>query len=126
MPRYGRQTAIAPASAKRRAASGAIRVIAVAQANEEVAWADGKLSELGAPPSGGRPSRTGLGRRIASFTAKLSPMAIGPSSPATTQSSPLSELTNAITIPITSQTAPYSPILPSALPTVSAAGLWNR
>ena len=42
-------------------ASGAIRVIAVAQAKDEVAWAEGKLSELGAPPSGGRPSSTGRG-----------------------------------------------------------------
>ncbi len=48
---------------KARAAIGSTRVIAVATANEEVAWAEGKLSELGAPPSGGRPSSTGRGRR---------------------------------------------------------------
>src|SRR4051794_36618868 len=105
------------------AASGAIRVIAVAQAKEDVAWADGKLRELGAPPSGGRPSSTGRGRRTASLTAKLRPIATGPSNPARAQSSPLSGSTNAITIPIANQTAPYSPTLPRALPTVSAAGL---
>ena len=38
------------------------RIIAVATANEEGAWAEGKLSELGAPPSGGSPSSTGRGR----------------------------------------------------------------
>ena len=48
---------------KRTAASGAILVIAVAQAKEEVACAEGKLSELGAPPSGGSPSSTGRRRR---------------------------------------------------------------
>ena len=45
MPRYGRQAAIANASTKSTAASGAIRVIAVAHANDEVAWAEGKLRE---------------------------------------------------------------------------------
>jgi hypothetical protein len=54
-----RHAAIAAARTKSTAASGAIRVIAVAQANDEVAWCRGKLSELGAPPSGGSPSRTG-------------------------------------------------------------------
>src|SRR3954452_18950051 len=126
MPRYGRQAAIAAARRKRNAASGAIRVIAVAQANDEVAWAEGKLSELGAPPSGGNPSRTGRGRLTISLTTKFSPIAIGPRRPATTQSSPLSGSTKAITMPRTSQTAPYSPIRPSHLPIVSAVGLWNR
>ena len=37
-------------------------------AKEEVAWAEGKLSELGAPPSGGRPSSTGRGRLTSSLT----------------------------------------------------------
>ena len=32
---------------KASAATGSTRVIAVATANEEVAWAEGKLSELG-------------------------------------------------------------------------------
>ena len=40
---------------------------AVATAKEEVAWAEGKLSELGAPPSGGRPSSTGRGRLTSSL-----------------------------------------------------------
>ena len=75
---------------KRSAASGAIRVIAVAQAKEEVACAEGKLSELGAPPSGGRPSSTGRGRRTISLTTKLTPIATGPRMPATSQSSPRS------------------------------------
>ena len=43
-------------------------VIAVATANEEVACAEGKLSELGAPPSDGRPSSSGRGRLTRSFT----------------------------------------------------------
>src|SRR3954452_16021640 len=126
MPRYGRQAAIAAARRKRNAASGAIRVIAVAQANDEVAWAEGKLRELGAPPSGGRPSSTGRGRPTISLTAKLRPIATGPRMPATSQSSPLSGSAKASTIPITTQTAPYSPILPSHFPTVSAVGPWNR
>src|SRR3954451_10698634 len=102
--------------ATRKAAevAGSTRHIAVAQANEEGAWAEGKLSELGAPPSGGRPSSTGRGRRAAGLIAKVEPIATGPRSPATIQFSPLSESTNAITMPITSQTAPYSPSLPSA------------
>ena len=52
-----------------RAEAGSTRVIAVATAKEEVAWAEGKLSELGAPPSGGSPSSTGRGR----FTSSLIP-----------------------------------------------------
>ena len=106
MPRYGRQAAMAAANEKRTAASGAIRVIAVAQAKDEVAWAEGKLRELGAPPSGGSPSSTGLGRLTITLTMKLRPIAIGPSRPATTQSSPLSGSAKASTIPITSQTDP--------------------
>ena len=50
------------------APSGSTRVIAVATAKEEVACAEGKLSELGAPPSGGRPSSTGRGLRTTSLT----------------------------------------------------------
>ena len=53
---------------RRAAAIGSTRVIAVATAKEEVAWAEGKLSELGAPPSGGRPSSTGRGRLTISLT----------------------------------------------------------
>ena len=49
------------------AVAGSTRIIAVATANEEVAWAEGKLSELGAPPSGGRPSSTGRGRLTSSL-----------------------------------------------------------
>ena len=41
--------------------------IAVATANEERAWAEGKLSELGAPPNGGSPSSTGRGRLTSSL-----------------------------------------------------------
>ncbi len=120
MPRYGRQAAIAAARTKRIAASGAILVIAVAQAKDEVAWAEGKLSELGAPPRGGSPSSTGRGRLTISLTTKLSPIATGPRIPATIQSSPLSGSAKASTIPITSQTAPYSPIRPSHFPILSA------
>ncbi len=47
--------------------AGSTRTIAVATAKEEKAWAEGKLSELGAPPSGGRPSSTGRGRRTSSL-----------------------------------------------------------
>ena len=53
---------------RRAAAAGSTRVIAVATAKEEVAWAEGKLSELGAPPSGGSPSSTGRGRLTSSLT----------------------------------------------------------
>ncbi len=56
------------ARTKASAANGSTRVIAVATANAEVAWADGKLSELGAPPRGGNPSSTGRGRLNTSFT----------------------------------------------------------
>ena len=60
--------AAAPASSAPRC-PGTILPIAAAAANEDVAWAEGNESELGAPESGGRPASSGRDRRTASFTA---------------------------------------------------------
>ena len=73
-------------------------------------WAEGKLSELGAPPSGGRPSSTGRWRPTSILIAKLTPIETGPSAAATSHWSRLPESISAITTPIASQTAPYSPM----------------
>jgi len=53
---------------KARVPQGETRVIAVATAKDEVAWAEGKLNELGAPPNGGSPSKTGRGRLTIALT----------------------------------------------------------
>ena len=103
-----------------------IRVIAVAHANDAVACAEGKLSEVGAPPSGGSPSSSGRGRRTTSFTAKLSPIANGPSAPATSHSSRRSPSMIAIAIPIASQIQPYSPRRARNLAAASRRGPCQR
>ena len=51
---------------ERRARPGATRPIAVAAASDEVAWADGKESSLGA-----RPAAAGVAARAAPRTASL-------------------------------------------------------
>ena len=69
MPRYGRVRQIAaarPYSGGR--APGATRPMAVAAASDEVAWADGNESSLGAVASGGRRRSRGRRLRTASLT----------------------------------------------------------
>src|SRR5680860_342033 len=97
---------------------------AVATANEAVACADGKLSELGAPPSGGSPSSTGRGRLTISLTTKLSPMAIGPKAAQINQASRLEPSITASKIPTTTQTAALFPAFPKPFAALSTPGVW--
>ena len=72
-PRYRRETAIADATAYSAAAGIPSRAYCAAAANEVDACALGKLKCVGVPTSGGSPATCGRCRRIANFSAVLSP-----------------------------------------------------
>ncbi len=63
-------------------ARGSTRPSAVAAATEDVAWADGNESFVGARASGGCSSISGRCLPTASLAAKLTPTAAGPATPA--------------------------------------------
>ena len=111
---------------KATAARRSTRVIAVATAKEEVEWAEGKLSELGAPPSGGRPSSTGRGRLTISLIPKLTPIAAGPSAAQAAQARRRGASAAASAAPATNQPAPLLPALPSSRAARSSAGACPR